>query len=79
MLKLFKDEEDGKIFFYNGQIINAQYLNTEGVEAFNNLIRWEHGLFILDPDAKLSEQKIYESTEMLLIEACRLWDEEKSD
>jgi len=79
VLKLFKDEEDGKIFFYNGQIINAQYLNTEGVEAFNNLIRWEHGLFILDPDAKLSEQKIYESTEMLLIEACRLWDEEKSD
>ena len=62
VLKLFKDEEDGKIFFYNGQIINAQYLNTEGVEAFNNLIRWEHGLFILDPDAKLSEQKIYEST-----------------
>jgi DNA-binding response OmpR family regulator len=79
VLKLFKDEEDGKIFFNNGQIINAQYLSTEGVEAFNNLVRWEHGLFILDPDAELSEQKIYENTEMLLIEACRLWDEEKND
>jgi hypothetical protein len=41
------------------------------------LVRWEHGLFILDPDAQLLNQKIFDSTEMLLIEACRVWDEEK--
>ena len=56
---------------------NACYQNYEGEEAFNLLIRWEHGLFVFDPDALLSEQKIFANTEMLLIEACRMWDEEK--
>lgn len=76
VLKLFKEEESGEVFFDHGQVINARYKEFEGVDAFNLLVRWEHGLFILDPDAELREQKIYESTEFLLIEACRVWDEE---
>jgi len=76
-LKLFKEEEKGKIFFDQGQVINACYQDYEGEEAFNLLIRWEHGLFVFDPDAPLSEQKIFANTEMLLIEACRMWDEDK--
>ena len=76
-LKLFKEEESGEVFFNQGQVINARYQQVEGVEAFNILVRWEHGLFILDPDAQLLDQKIFDSTEMLLIEACRVWDEEK--
>jgi len=76
-LKLFKEDENGEVFFNQGQVINAQYKQVEGVEAFNFLVRWEHGLFILDPDAQLLDQKIFDSTAMLLIEACRVWDEEK--
>ena len=76
-LKLFKEDENGEVFFNQGQVINARYKQVEGGEAFNLLVRWEHGLFILDPDAQLLDQKIFDSTEMLLIEACRLWDEEK--
>jgi Response regulators consisting of a CheY-like receiver domain and a winged-helix DNA-binding domain len=76
-LKLFKEEESGEVFFNQGQVINARYQQVEGVEAFNILVRWEHGLFILDPDSQLLDQKIFDSTEMLLIEACRVWDEEK--
>ena len=78
-LKLFKEDENGELFFNQGQVINARYKKFEGVDAFNLLVRWEHGLFILDPDAQLLEQKIFDSTEMLLIEACRLWDEEKRE
>ena len=76
-LKLFKEVKMGKYSFNQVQVINAQYKQVEGVEAFNFLVRWEHGLFILDPDAQLLDQKIFYSTEMLLIEACRVWDEEK--
>jgi len=76
-LKLFKEVKMGKYSFNQVQVINAQYKQVEGVEAFIFLVRWEHGLFILDPDAQLLDQKIFYSTEMLLIEACRVWDEEK--
>ncbi|MCX8012583.1 MAG: DUF4388 domain-containing protein, partial [Desulfobacterota bacterium] len=76
-LKLFKEEERGKIFFNQGQVVNACYQDYEGEEAFNLLVRWGHGLFVFDPDASLTEQKIFANTEMLLIEACRLWDEDK--
>ena len=76
-LKLFKEDENGEVFFNQGQVINARYKHVEGVEAFNLLVRWGHGLFILDPDAQLLDQIIFYSTEMLLIEACRVWDEEK--
>ena len=78
-LTLFKEDENGEVFFDQGRVINARYKDVEGVEAFNLLVRWEHGLFILDPDAQLLDQKIFDSTEMLLIEACRLWDEEKQE
>ena len=77
VLKLFKEDENGEVFFNQGQVINARYKKFEGVDAFNLLVRWEHGLFILDSDAHLLEQKIFDNTEMLLIEACRIWDEEK--
>jgi response regulator RpfG family c-di-GMP phosphodiesterase len=76
-LKLFKEDENGEVFFNQGQVINARYKHVEGVAAFNLLVRWGHGLFILDPDAQLLDQIIFYSTEMLLIEACRVWDEEK--
>jgi len=78
-LKLFKEDENGEVFFNQGQVINARYKHVEGVEAFNLLVRWGHGLFILDPDAQLLDQIIFYSTEMLLIEACRVWDEEKQE
>jgi len=78
-LKLFKKDENGEVFFNQGQVINARYKHVEGVEAFNLLVRWGHGLFILDPDAQLLDQIIFYSTEMLLIEACRVWDEEKQE
>ena len=79
VLKLFREDENGEVFFDQGQVINARYKQFEGVDAFNLLVRWEHGLFILDPDAKLLEQKIFDGTEHLLIEACRVWDEEKRE
>jgi len=76
ILKLFKEEESGTISFNKGDIINAQYNESSGVEAFNHLVRWEHGLFTLDPDDKLPQQMIFESTDHLILEAYRLWDEE---
>jgi hypothetical protein len=58
-------------------VINARYNEQEREEAFNLLIRWKYGLFRLDHEAPLPQQEIHESTEMLLIEGCRIWDEEK--
>jgi response regulator RpfG family c-di-GMP phosphodiesterase len=75
-LKLFKEDETGQISFDRGEIIHAQYNKLSAVEAFNHLVRWEHGLFRLDPDEELPQQMIFESTEHLLLEAYRLWDEE---
>jgi len=76
-LKLFRDEEEGEIFFADGQVINARYNEWEKEEAFNLLIRWDYGLFRLDHEAALPEKKIRGGTDMLLIDACRIWDEEK--
>lgn len=78
-LKLIKSGESGEIFFHRGNIIRARYRHLEGVEAFNLLIRWRHGNFILDPDAELPEQDIFDSTEGLLMEAYRIWDEERGN
>lgn len=77
VLKLVREGENGEMFFNNGEVINARYQTLDGVDAFNLLIRWDRGHFSLDPDGKPPEQKIYENTAMLLLEACRLWDEEK--
>jgi response regulator RpfG family c-di-GMP phosphodiesterase len=77
VLKLVREGENGEMFFNNGEVINARYESLDGVDAFNLLIRWDRGHFVLDPDGKPPEQKIYENTAMLLLEACRLWDEEK--
>ncbi|MBN2466664.1 MAG: DUF4388 domain-containing protein [Deltaproteobacteria bacterium] len=77
-LKLFKEEESGILYFEDGQIVSARYNDDDGVKAFNRLVRWEHGLFILDPDAELPAQEIFEKTEGLLMEALRIWDEDES-
>lgn len=75
-LKLYKEEESGEISFDQGEIISASYNKLQAVEAFNYLVRWEHGIFILDPDDELPQQVIFESTEHLILEAYRRWDEE---
>ncbi len=78
-LRLFKDDETGEISFDHGEIIAAEYKNLSAVESFSQLVRWDHGLFALNPEEELPQQMIFESTEHLILEAYRRWDEKALD
>jgi response regulator RpfG family c-di-GMP phosphodiesterase len=76
LVKLTKEEEHGEVFFDKGQVIEARYNGLGGVDAFNQLIRWQGGLFVFYPQTALPEPNIDVGTESLLMEAYWIWDEE---
>jgi len=78
VLQLNKSEEEGSIFFENGDVINAFYNDMTGDKAFYQLMRWDEGDFYLNSEVTLPEREIQAPTPHLIMESMRLWDEEKA-
>jgi CheY-like chemotaxis protein len=66
---------NGRIFIRDGQIVHALLGTVKGEPAFNQMLAFRGGEFLLKPFAEPTEQTLEGSWEFLLMEAARLRDE----
>jgi predicted regulator of Ras-like GTPase activity (Roadblock/LC7/MglB family) len=70
-------QRGGVIFFRDGEIIHAEQGEKTGEEAFFEILQWPGGKFTLQPKVTTTGLTIHESWKFLLMEACRLQDENR--
>jgi response regulator RpfG family c-di-GMP phosphodiesterase len=66
---------EGKIFFADGAIWDAQFGGRRGEEAFYEMLLLSDGEFMLDPSVRPTGRVIHLSAEGLLLEGMRRFDE----
>ncbi len=71
-------QNSGSIFFRDGDIIHAVQQDHVGEAAFYEILQWPGGKFNLQPKVTTTSITIRESWKFLLMEACRLQDENRS-
>lgn len=77
MLQLLKQpgDEQGKIFFVNGEVIHVASDYTAGLEGFADILAWENGTFHFHPDAVPPEINVGLTIQHAIMEAAVLLDE----
>lgn len=75
-LHLTLEQEKGELYFDSGQIINAQFGDIVGEDAFFALLRWNAGSFRFVQEEPTVEPIIQWDTMGLLMEGLRRLDEE---
>jgi response regulator RpfG family c-di-GMP phosphodiesterase len=75
-LKLMMGQHKGEIHFSDGEIFNALLDKLRGEEAFFQMLRFREGTFSLNPNFKAGSRVIQMTSEMLLLEGMRRFDEE---
>lgn len=64
------------IYLHNGEIIYAATESLRGENAIYEVLTWKGGFFqVVTPD-ELPERNVFGSTEAIMLEGCRLMDEE---
>lgn len=71
-------QKTGIIFFRDGEIIHAEQGEKTGETAFYEILQWPGGKFNLQPKITTTSFTIRESWKFLLMEACRLFDENRN-
>lgn len=71
-------ENQGMIFFRDGEIIHAEQGGRSGELALYEIIRWPGGRFTIQPKVTTTSRTIQQSIGYLLLEAHRLIDEERA-
>jgi CheY-like chemotaxis protein len=77
VLRVSKDEELGQIFFKEGDIVHAEYLDTIGEQVIYQLAEWQRGVFKFQPEEINIESSITKTTMTIIMETCRFIDEKK--
>ncbi|MFH1132287.1 MAG: DUF4388 domain-containing protein [Pseudomonadota bacterium] len=75
LLRLRLPDGNGEIFFDKGRVVDATYGNSHGEEAVYKLVPVTEGEFSLDPNIPPPKPTINMSTETLVLEAMRRFDE----
>ncbi len=75
-LKLNIDQQVGEIHFVDGEIYNALFEKLRGEEAFFRMLRHKDGRFELNSDFRAEQRVINMTSEMLLLEGLRRFDED---
>ncbi|MEE9591133.1 MAG: DUF4388 domain-containing protein [Thermodesulfobacteriota bacterium] len=75
VLKISSDTKVGTIYLKNGEIYNAILGTAEKEKALFRLLTWREGVFEFLPEMVSSPQKIINSTENLLMEGMKQYDE----
>jgi hypothetical protein len=65
----------GRLFFRNGAIIHAELPDCEGEDACYRMLSWHGGRFQIDAKVDTARHTIDRPLSFLLLEACRLIDE----
>ncbi|MCK5798061.1 MAG: DUF4388 domain-containing protein, partial [Deltaproteobacteria bacterium] len=74
-LRVRFDDGTGEIFLDRGQVVQAAYGDKSGESAFYAMLPQNQGQFDLDPNAAIPDRAINMSTEGLMLEAMRRFDE----
>lgn len=74
-LTIRRGTELGTIWFSRGEMVHAVCQDKIGEEAVYQLLKWQNGQFSLDADAHPPERSITASWQKVLMEGCRLLDE----
>ncbi|MEO1368403.1 MAG: response regulator [Acidobacteriota bacterium] len=75
-LRVSQGDQDGKIWFHDGQVVHAAHDGVEGRSAFQELMRFQRGKFQMGYDEEAPVRSIDEPLEGLLLDSLRLIDEE---
>lgn len=67
----------GRVYLEGGEVVHATYRDLAGASAFYHLLSWEDGEFEVEPEARIPEHTIEESSEALILEGLRRLDEER--
>jgi hypothetical protein len=68
-------DRQGRLFFRNGLVIHAELPECEGEDACYRMLAWSGGQFKLEPRVDTTRHTIDKPLSYLLLEACRLMDE----
>jgi response regulator RpfG family c-di-GMP phosphodiesterase len=74
-LKIRAREGAGEIHFADGAVVDAAWRDLRGEEAFYAMLRVQDGDFVLDPSFRATTRVIHQSSEALLLEGMRRFDE----
>jgi CheY-like chemotaxis protein len=72
---LCRDEENGDVTVYNGEVIDARLGDQTGIEAFYRLMQWREGTFAVTRIENPPPRTIEASLMSLLMEGSRRMDE----
>ena len=72
---LAREDEQGKIFLKDGQIVDAEVGNLRGEHAVYEMAIWSSGDFAFMPGEHSDQVTIYRSNANLMMEAARRLDE----
>ena len=69
------DEQEGVIYFEDGNIIHSNVGDLEGEDAFYEIISWQGGEFSINKGAKAKKESIVKGWQSLMLEGLRRSDE----
>lgn len=75
MVRIVSGEEEGRLYFANGQVVHAEVGELSGQTAFFELMTWSNGAFHIDEGVRPMRETINRSWESLLMEAAHELDE----
>jgi CheY-like chemotaxis protein len=78
-LTVTRDGEECHMYFLEGQLHHAELGAVEGDDAVYRVVGWPDGSFQIDFSARSNKKSTTHSTQGLLMEALRLFDEQKRD
>ncbi len=75
VLNIQSNSDKADIYLEDGRIVNAEYEDMKGEEAFYAIIGWTEGTFTINPEVEISERLINKSNDSLMLEGFRRLDE----
>ncbi len=74
-----EDKNSAEVYLHLGEITHARCEELEGETAIYKLLTWKKGFFQVKTPKRLPERNVFGSTEAIMLEGCRLMDEELRD
>lgn len=74
-LSVKHDQEEGIIYFKDGNIVHAEMSELEGEDAFHHILSWQGGEFSVNRNVTIPVESIFKNWQSLLLESLRRVDE----
>ena len=78
-LKITNGPQNGRIWFLNGDVIDAEAQELRAEEAFRKILSWKTGAFEILPVEPERERTIFSSYQGLLLESAQALDEAQAE